>query len=146
MTATTTQQQLTKVSVADIEPNRRRGGDLRITLSPRTVGCTSGFGGILRLEPGDFITKHRHPYSEEFVHCIAGELDFTIGDEVVHLSAGDSVVVPIDVPHRLVNNGDVQAHCVFHLAPLAPRPDLGHVDMEDLVAPSAPQLDVGAEK
>jgi putative monooxygenase len=133
-----------KVSTEDVVANRRRGGDIRVTLSPKTVGCASGFGGVLRLAPGEFVTEHYHPYSEEFLHVVTGELEITLDGERVRLSPGDSLLVRIDVRHRLVNVGTEQAEVVFHLSPLAPRPELGHVDTETLAAPSAPQLDVGS--
>ena len=38
--------------------------------------------------------------------------------------------IPINMKHRLVNDGDEEAFIVFHLGPLAPRPELGHVDTE----------------
>lgn len=134
-----------RVSESDVAANRRRGGDMRVTLSPKTVGCTSGFGGTMRLPAGGYVSAHRHPYSEEFLHVVAGELRFTIDEVDYDLRDGDSALVPIDAPHRLVNTGDGEAHCVFHLSPLAPRPDLGHVDLEDLVEPDRPQLDVGGQ-
>jgi len=138
----TTSRQL-KVTAADCVPNRRRGGDLRVTLSPKTVGSTSGFGGVLRLAPGEFVAEHYHPYSEEFLHVVAGALTMTLDDVEVALGPEDSLLVPIGVRHRLVNVGDQEAHAVFHLSPLAPRPELGHVDTEPLPDPAAPQPKVG---
>ena len=132
-----------KVSAADVAANRRRGGDIRVTLSPKTVGCASGFGGVLRLAPGEFVTEHYHPYSEEFLHVVTGELEITLDGERVRLVPGDSLLVQIDVRHRLVNVGTGPAELVFHLSPLAPRPELGHVDTEHLADAAAPQLDVG---
>ena len=132
-----------KVAAADCVPNRRRGGDLRVTLSPKTVGSTSGFGGVLRLAPGEFVAEHYHPYSEEFLHVVAGALTMTLDDVEVRLGPEDSLLVPIGVRHRLVNVGDREAHAVFHLSPLAPRPELGHVDTEPLPDPAAPQPEVG---
>jgi putative monooxygenase len=132
-----------KVAVADVEPNRRRGGDIRVTLSSKTAGATSGFGGVLRLGPGEFVTEHYHPYSEEFLHVVIGELTMTLDGEKVDLGPGDSLLVPIGVRHRLVNVGTDEATVVFHLSPLAPRPELGHVDTEKLVNPAAPQPSVG---
>ena len=138
-----TSSRLLKVAAADCAPNRRRGGDLRVTLSPRTVGSTSGFGGVLRLAPGEFVAEHYHPHSEEFLHVVAGALTMTLDGAEVTLGPGDSLLVPIGVRHRLVNIGDHEAHAVFHLSPLAPRPELGHVDTEVLPDPSAPQPEVG---
>jgi putative monooxygenase len=131
------------VNVEEVEANRRRGGDIRVTLSPKTVGCTSGFGGVLRLAPGEFVTEHYHPYSEEFLHVVAGQLEMSLDGEPVHIAAGDSLIVPIDVRHRLVNVGTEVAQVVFHLSPLAPRPELGHVDTERAVQPGLANPTIG---
>jgi putative monooxygenase len=56
-------QKALKVRVADVRPNRRRGGDIRVLLGPNTVGSTSGFMGVLALEPGEYVSEHYHPYS-----------------------------------------------------------------------------------
>jgi putative monooxygenase len=132
-----------KVSEGEAVPNRRRGGDIRVTLSPKTVGCTSGFGGVMRLQPDEFVTEHYHPYSEEFLHVVRGDLEITLDGEPTKLGAGDSVLVPIGVRHRLRNVGTEEGHVAFHLSPLAPRPELGHVDTEEAVAPELANPDVG---
>lgn len=132
-----------KVAMDEVESNRRRGGDIRVTLSPKTVGSTSGFGGVLRLGPGQVVTEHYHPYSEEFLHVVSGRLSMALDGRPVELGPGDSLMVPINVRHRLVNVGDAEAMVVFHLSPLAPRPELGHVDTEELADPSAPVPSVG---
>ncbi|ASO19711.1 putative monooxygenase [Actinoalloteichus hoggarensis] len=142
MTAT----QSLKINASDAVPNRKRGGDLRVTLSPKTVGCTSGFGGVLWLEPGEFVTEHYHPHSEEFLHVVEGQLEMSLDDAPVVLGPGDSLLVPIGVRHRLVNIGEGRAHAVFHLSPLAPRPELGHVDTEKPTTPDAPNPDVGGPR
>jgi len=51
--------------------------------------------------------------------------------------ADEAVFVPKDVPHRIVNASDQPVRVVFFLTPLAPRPELGHVDTETLVAAHA---------
>lgn len=141
---TTSITRTVKVSEDEVAANTKRGGDIRVTLSPKTVGCTSGFGGVVTLEPGDFITEHYHPYSEEFLHVVSGELRMTLdGGEPIALAAGDSLLVPIGVRHRLVNAGDTTAKCAFHLSPLAPRPELGHVDTETAQHPEQSNPDVG---
>ncbi|MGC4769696.1 cupin domain-containing protein [Micromonospora sp. DT44] len=139
MTATTR----LKVAASEVGANVRRGGDIRVTLSPRTVGCTSGFGGVLTLQPGEYVTEHQHPYSEEFLHVIDGTLDITLDDVPVSLEPGDSLLVPIGVRHRLRNVGTCGARLVFHLSPLAPRPELGHIDTEAPLAADAADPDVG---
>jgi aromatase len=118
------------VSGTDVPANRRRGGDIRTILSPATVGATSGFLGTLRLLPGEVVTEHWHPYSEEFLYCVRGAVTLRLDGTPQTLSADQGVLIPIGMRHRLRNDGTDEAFCVFHLSPLAPRPDLGHVDTE----------------
>ncbi|WP_127359039.1 cupin domain-containing protein [Actinacidiphila soli] len=142
----TTAANRSKVNFEDVASNRKRGGDIRITLSPRTVGCTSGFGGTLRLAPGEYVTEHLHPYSEEFLHVVSGDLEISLDGEPVRIGPGDSLLVPIGVRHRLVNAGQEPAHVVFHLSPLAPRPELGHVDTETPLVEGGANPDVGGAR
>ncbi|MEV5754998.1 cupin domain-containing protein [Actinoallomurus sp. NPDC052308] len=135
-----------KVAARDVAPNRRRGGDIRVVLSPKTVASTSGFMGTLTLAPDEFVAEHYHPYSEEFIFVVRGRITARIeGETLIELSAGEGLMVPIGQRHRVWNSGTEEAHAVFHLSPLAPRPDLGHVDTEPLPQSGAgqPQLDVG---
>lgn len=118
------------VSRDDVPANRRRGGDVRTVLSPATTGATSGFLGTATLEPGEVITEHWHPYSEEFLYCVRGEVTLRLSGEHRTLRAEQGVLIPIGVRHRLANESDRTATLVFQLSPLAPRPALGHVDTE----------------
>jgi putative monooxygenase len=118
------------VSRADTAPNRRRGGDIRVLLSPASVGATAGFLGTLTLEPGEVVTEHWHPYSEEFLYCSSGEVQVTLDGEDRRLPAESAVHVPVGVRHRIVNDTSSTAFLVFVCGPLAPRPELGHVDTE----------------
>ncbi|MDH2426174.1 cupin domain-containing protein [Sphaerisporangium sp. TRM90804] len=122
---------LTKVAVDEVAPNRRRGGDIRVLLSPKTVGSTSGFMGVAYLQPGEHFVEHYHPYSEEFMYVVRGTVVARVdgGQEIV-LRPGEGMMVPKTVKHRVENRGDEEACMVFHASPLAPRPDLGHVDTE----------------
>ncbi|GIF52177.1 aromatase [Asanoa ferruginea] len=120
------------VSIDDVAANRRRGGDIRTILSPATVGSTSGFMGTLRLAPAELVTEHWHPYSEEFLFCVEGAITVRLDGREVSLAANHGVHIPIGVKHRLMNDSDAPAFLVFTLGPLAPRPELGHVDTEAL--------------
>ncbi|MEQ4723350.1 MULTISPECIES: cupin domain-containing protein [unclassified Nonomuraea] len=126
-----------KVRADDVAANRRRGGDIRVVLSPKTVASTSGFMGTLTLVPGEFVAEHYHPYSEEFLFVVRGRLTARIGTQVLDLEAGEGLMVPKGVPHRVWNDGAEEVYAVFHLSPLAPRPELGHVDTEPLPNPGA---------
>ncbi len=118
------------VSMDDIPADVRRGGDIRTLLSPKTVGSTSGFMGVATIPPGGSISEHYHPYSEEFVFLVRGDLICQLDGERHELHAGQGVMTPISVRHKLINEGDSEVFLVFHLSPLAPRPELGHVDTE----------------
>jgi putative monooxygenase len=110
--------------------DKRRGGDVRALLTPKTVGSTSGFMGVATVSPGDRISEHYHPYSEEFIYVVSGRLDAQLDDVSHRVEARQGLLIPMNIRHRLVNDGTEDAFVVFHLGPLAPRPDLGHVDTE----------------
>jgi putative monooxygenase len=126
-----------KVAAADVAPNRRRGGDLRVMLSPLTVGATSGFMGCGHLQPGEFVSEHYHPYSEEFLYVVRGTVTVRLDGTPVEVGTDEAIMVPINVRHRIENHTGEPAMVVFHLSPMAPRPDLGHVDCEQLPGPGS---------
>ena len=115
----------------DAAADNRRGGDVRTLLSPKTVGSTSGFMGVATIPAGDWISEHYHPYSEEFIFVVRGAITARLDGEAQQLDAGEALYIPLNVKHRLMNEGDEEAFIVFHLGPLAPRPDAGHVDTEE---------------
>lgn len=128
------------VALRDVAADHRRGGALRVLLSPKTVGSTSGFMGVATLEPGERIAEHYHPYSEEFLYVARGVITVDLDDEPVALEQGEALYVPVNARHRLRNTGTGQAEVVFHLGPLAPRPELGHVDTETVTGPTRAEV------
>jgi len=123
------------VAFADIPSNRRRGGDLRPVLTPSTCGSTSGFGGFVTLEPGEFVSEHYHPYSEEFLYVLTGRLRVRVDGEPVEVGPLSGLLLPRNTRHRLENHTEEAVTAVFHLGPLAPRPEVGHVDTEEYPQP-----------
>lgn len=117
-------------SIDDVPVDTRRGGEVRTLLSPKTVGSTSGFMGVATIAPGDKISEHYHPHSEEFLYVVRGSVVARLDGERYPLTAGQGIMIPINVRHRLMNEGQEETFMVFHLGPLAPRPELGHVDTE----------------
>jgi putative monooxygenase len=117
--------------IDETNADTRRGGDVRTLLSPKTVGSTSGFMGVATIPAGDWISEHYHPYSEEFIYVVRGSITARLDGEPQPLDAGHALYIPINTKHRLMNEGDEEAFIVFHLGPLAPRPDIGHVDTEE---------------
>jgi putative monooxygenase len=130
------------VARSDAPENRRRGGDIRVLLSPVTVGATAGFLGTLDLRPLEYVSEHWHPYSEEFLYCVSGSVTVSLDGESIFLTAEQALHIPVGVRHRITNDSDGHASFVFCLGPLAPRPELGHVDTEALPpGPSKPEKD-----
>jgi putative monooxygenase len=124
-------------SIDEAAADSRRGGDVRTLLSPKTVGSTSGFMGVATISGGDWIAEHYHPYSEEFIYVVRGSLTARLDGTPHEVKAGQALYIPINVKHRLMNESDEEAFIVFHLGPLAPRPDMGHVDTEERQASEA---------
>jgi putative monooxygenase len=125
------QQQPAVAKSEEVPADTRRGGDVRTLLSPKSVGSTSGFMGVATIPAGDWISEHYHPYSEEFIYVVRGTITARLDGEPRPVGQGHALYVPINVRHRLMNEGDQDAFIVFHLGPLAPRPDMGHVDTEE---------------
>src|SRR3954447_3075396 len=107
-------------SLDDIPADRRRGGEVQTLLSPKTVGSTSGFMGVATIAPGGRISEHYHPYSEEFVYVVRGTITADLGHAPHTVAAGEAMMIPINMRHRLRNEGNEEVFMVFHMGPLAP--------------------------
>jgi quercetin dioxygenase-like cupin family protein len=71
--------------------------------------------GLAVFDAGKSNVEHTHPDCEEVVYVLDGEVVHTLGDQRTTLRAGDLIVVPRGVPHRLLNEGGepVRAFIVF---------------------------------
>ena len=102
--------------------------------------------GGATLQPGEAIAEHYHPYSEEFVFCIRGDARGRRRRQDRRVPAGTAILVPKETRHRLRNVGGGEVFAVFHLGPLAPRPELGHVDTETREEAAAVAAKILAER
>ena len=66
----------------------------RATLVGAEQGAQSLWVGHLEVGPGATITTHIHPDTEEAMVIVEGELEAVLGDEVVTLGPGDTVLAP----------------------------------------------------
>ena len=57
------------------------------------------------MPPGGVVRLHKHPYKEIFI-IQEGDSTFTVGSETLEAHAGQVIIVPAEVPHKFVNNGD----------------------------------------
>ncbi len=61
--------------------------------------------GLAVFDAGKGNVEHVHPNCEEIVYVLDGEVEHTLGKQATRLRAGDLIVVPRGVAHRLVNHG-----------------------------------------
>jgi len=83
--------------------------------------------GLATFSAGKSNVQHIHPNCEEVVYVLDGQVEHTLGAQSTVLQAGDLIVVPRGVPHRLLNRSldDVRAYIVFS------SPDRQFVPVED---------------
>jgi quercetin dioxygenase-like cupin family protein len=48
--------------------------------------------------PGDRYARHSHTYTK-ILYCVRGSIDFSLDDRVIHLNAGDRMVLPAGTTH-----------------------------------------------
>jgi mannose-6-phosphate isomerase-like protein (cupin superfamily) len=58
------------------------------------------------MPPGRFARRHYHPAAEESYHVLQGTGWVELGDDVRSLSAGESLLIPEGVPHKIANGSD----------------------------------------
>ncbi|GGP51287.1 cupin domain-containing protein [Streptomyces abikoensis] len=131
------------IGVADVTPSSRQGGRTRALLTPKSAGATSGFLGTTDLEPGEWVSEHYHPYSDKYLYVVTGSVVVTINGHEAALEEHQAVLITRGQRNRIENRGEVPARFVFQISPLAPRPELGHVDTEPVPNPGEAPPKVG---
>jgi mannose-6-phosphate isomerase-like protein (cupin superfamily) len=61
--------------------------------------------GIIEIAPGRELEEHVHDDEDDAFYIVAGEMTFTLGDEVVAAPPGTFVLVPPGVVHGFRNDG-----------------------------------------
>ena len=59
------------------------------------------------IPPGGSVRLHKHPYEEIFI-IQEGVSSFMVGSTTLEAVAGQIMIVPANVPHKFMNNGDRQ--------------------------------------
>ena len=87
----------------NISKNRRYFSVIETTLHTQVA--------MMTLAPGEASgpKDNDHPDSEQVVLLLEGQLVAEIGDERANMVAGDVLIVPTKVSHRLTNDGSVPA-------------------------------------
>ncbi|XVV04737.1 cupin domain-containing protein [Actinosynnema sp. CA-248983] len=67
--------------------------------SPRVLATVNDYDVRVAKVKGEHVW-HAHADTDEFFLVLAGELDIALRDRTVHLTRGDTFVVPKDVEHK----------------------------------------------
>ena len=60
--------------------------------------------------PGDRYARHAHAFTK-ILYCVTGSIDFALDDRVIHLEAGQRMVLPAGTAHS-ATVGSVGCACV----------------------------------
>jgi quercetin dioxygenase-like cupin family protein len=77
--------------------------------------------GLNCLEPGQEQHVHTHAGQDKFYFVVEGSGTFTVGAEVRDAGAGTTIWAPADVPHGVMNTGDVRLVVLVGIAPAPTR-------------------------
>lgn len=102
------------VPAADTLTPPRSEGDPKVTYLTSPSWQIQPFR--IEIEPGAALESLAHA-GEEFIHCVAGEVEMTIAGRAWTLNEGDTIVVPPRAQHAYRNNGDELAVVVGAVAP-----------------------------
>jgi quercetin dioxygenase-like cupin family protein len=100
------------MSVSDEIVNPRTGQRMRFL---------PGDGTMLQIEtvnpPGPPEPEHVHPFQESSAQVLSGVLHFSIKGEERVVRAGETVVIPANVPHYFWNEGPEPSHALQEFRP-----------------------------
>lgn len=116
----------TVVALRSVPVVTRRGGQIRVAVSPRTVGARHHVMGEVLLRPGESIAEHVHDYGEESLFIVSGTGTLEADGRSEELRRGLVAYAPRGTSHAVHNTGREDLVIVFASAPLAPAPHLGH--------------------
>ena len=75
------------------------------------------FGWHATFPPGTFVPPHIHPRQDEFIYMLEGRFDLMIDGRAAEAQAGDTVRMPMGIPHGIFNNSDRIVKCLFWVSP-----------------------------
>lgn len=69
--------------------------------------------GRCYIDVGKANPRHYHPNCDEVLHVLQGTIRHSCGDEVVTMTAGDTISIPTGEVHNAENIGDEPVICVI---------------------------------
>jgi len=115
----------------DVEPITDKGGVIHVLVSPKTVGSRNLILGTATVPVGVTIKTHVHDYGEESFYVLHGHGKVHLENaESVEFHPGSAVRIPQGVTHSIENTSDEEVLVVFATAPLAPKAESGHRNLQ----------------
>jgi mannose-6-phosphate isomerase-like protein (cupin superfamily) len=93
------------------------GSSIREVVHPSWTGARNQSLAEATVPVGGATTAHYHPVAEELYFFTHGAGRIRVGDEERDVCAGDCVVIPSGVEHKLVNTGDEDLRLLCCCAP-----------------------------
>lgn len=90
-------------------------GELNWKITGNAMPSAEMTFGTCLIKPGERNPLHAHPNCEELLYVVSGACEHRLGEETVHLNAGDVIRIPRNVPHwaRALGDEPVFALIVF---------------------------------
>ena len=86
------------------------------TYTPKLY-CDNAFVWHAVLPADAFVPPHIHPTQDEWITLLDGNLEMVFGDEILQAGPGDTVRMPMGLPHGIFNKSGGQVACIFGVAP-----------------------------
>jgi len=86
------------------------------TYTPKLVSDTAFLWHAV-IPADTFVPPHIHPFQDEWIYMLEGELEIEFGDEKHVAGPGDMVRMPMGVAHGIFNRSGNTASCTFGVAP-----------------------------
>lgn len=80
------------------------GSTIRELLHPDSHGNVNQSIAEATVPAGIQTQQHLHKLSEEIYHITSGAGLMTLGDEEFPVKPGDSILIPVNTPHQILNN------------------------------------------
>ena len=97
-------------------PFRMPTSSLAVKVAPSETGGSLFIAEHTHLLPGG-PPLHLHPYQDEWFYVMGGEVAFQVGEQRLHLHAGESVLGPRRVPHTFSSVGATPSRVLIAFCP-----------------------------
>ena len=86
------------------------------TYVPKQVSENS-FSWHATFPPGTFVPPHIHPTQDEFIYMLDGQFELMLDGQTVYANSGDTIRMPMGIPHGIFNKSDRIVKCFFWVSP-----------------------------